>query len=131
MHITKLQKILWLLQIPVYILLLKFVLSFIMRVDGVSDTLESIFSTLIWIFVLSFILSGIVSCCIVAFTYFKKNRVPLLIVFLIASTSLFVYIFKYSAHLMFIIIPVVVVLYHVVIFSSIENPNLRNNEKYL
>ncbi len=127
MQISKLQKFLWLLQIPVYILLLKFVLSFIMRVDGVSDTLDNIFSAMLWVFVVSFILSGIVACCIVAFTYFKKNRVLLLIVFLLTSAALFVYIFKYSAHLMFIIIPAVVVLYHIVIFSaaasSVDNTN--------
>ncbi|MBE2219731.1 MAG: hypothetical protein IAE90_16085 [Ignavibacteria bacterium] len=121
---TKLQKILWLLQIPVYILLLKFVLSFFVKVEGVSDSLDGIFSAMLWVFVVSFIHSGIVSCYILAFTYFKKNRVPLLIVFLIASAALFVYIFKFSAHLMFIIIPAVVVLYHVVIFTSLENPSL-------
>lgn len=118
MQITKLQKILWLLQIPVYILLLKFVLSFFTKVDGVSETLDNIFSTLLWVFVVSFILSGIVSCYIAAYGFFKKNRLPLLIIFLLASAVLFVYIFKYSAHLMFIIIPAVVVLYHIVIFST-------------
>lgn len=118
MQIINLQKILWLLQLPVYILLLKFVLSFIIKVDGVSDTLDSVFSALRWVFAVTFVLSGIVSCYIAAYGFFRKNRLPLLIIFLIASAVLFVYIFKYSAHLMFIIIPAVVVLYHVVIFSA-------------
>ncbi len=118
MQIGKLQKILWILQIPVYILLLKFLLSFFVKVDGTSESIDSIFSALLWIFAVSFMLSGVLSCFILAYGFFKKNRLPLLILFLLASTVLFVYIFKYSAHLMFIIIPAVVVLYHVVIFST-------------
>ena len=118
MQITKLQKILWLLQIPVYILLLKFVLSFFIKFDGVSDSLDNFFSIMLWVLAVSFILSGVVSCFIVVIGYFKKNRIILLFLALIILSSLFVYIFKYSAHLMFILIPAVVVLYHVVIFSS-------------
>ena len=118
MQIRTLQKILWILQIPIYILLLKFLLSFFVKVDGISESIDSIFSALLWIFAVSFMLSGVLSCFIVVYGFFKKNRLPLLILFLLASTVLFVYIFKYSAHLMFIIIPAVVVLYHVVIFSS-------------
>lgn len=118
MHITKLQKILWLLQIPVYILLVKFVFSFFIKVDGVSDSLDSFFSIMLWVLAVSFILSGVVSCFIVVLGYFKRSRIILLVVSLITLSLLIVYIFKYSAHLMFIIIPAVVVLYHVVIFSS-------------
>ncbi|HMT10317.1 MAG TPA: hypothetical protein PKA39_01690 [Ignavibacteria bacterium] len=118
MQIRTLQKILWILQIPIYILLLKFLLSFFVKVDGISESIDSIFSALLWIFAVSFMLSGVLSCFIVVYGFFKKNRLPLLILFLLASAALFVYIFKYSAHLMFIIIPAVVVLYHVVIFST-------------
>jgi len=106
----------------VYILALKFVLSFFFKVDGDSQTIESLFNYLLWAFVFTFIASGIVSVVMLVLAY-AKNSVLLFLAVSIALLAIFyTYLFNFAGHFMFIIIPLIVVLYHVVIFTVFAAP---------
>lgn len=116
-HINSLRKILIYLQIPVYLLALKFVLSFFMKVDGVSESIDSIFNYLLWVLVFAFVASGVVAAVMVVLAYAKKNVMLYIILSIIALAVLFTVLFNIAGHWMFIVIPFIVVLYHVVIFT--------------
>ncbi|MBE2227101.1 MAG: hypothetical protein IAE93_07165 [Ignavibacteria bacterium] len=121
-QLNTLRKILIYLQIQVYILALKFVLSFFFKVDGVSQTIESFFNYLLWAFVFTFIASGIVAAVMLVLAYAKKNVLLYIILSIIALSVLFTVLFNFTGHWMFIVIPFIVVLYHVVIFTVFAAP---------
>ena len=112
-----LRKILIYLQIPVYILALKFVISFFFKIDGVSESIDNIFTYLLWVLVFAFVASGIVAAIMIVLAYAKRNILLYLALALVALAVLFTYLFSFAGHWMFFVIPVIVVLYHVVIFS--------------
>jgi hypothetical protein len=112
-----LRKILIYLQIPVYILALKFVVTFFMKVDGVSESIDNIFTYLLWVLVIAFVASGVVAAIMIVLAYAKKNVLLYLAVSIALLAVLFTYLFNFAGHWMFIVIPVIVVLYHVVIFT--------------
>ena len=116
-RLNLLRKILTYLQIPVYILALKFVLSFFLKVEGVSENIDSFFDSFLWVFVISFMASGIIAVLIIVLAYAKKNILLYAVLSIIALAVLFTYLFKFAGHLMFISIPFIVVLYHAVIFT--------------
>ena len=126
-HINSLRKILIYLQIPVYLLALKFVLSFFVKVDGVSENIDTIFNYLLWVLVFAFIASGIVAAVIVVLAYAKKNVLLYIILFIITLAVLFTILFNFAGHWMFIVIPFIVVLYHMVIFTVFGKNEIAEN----
>lgn len=123
-------KILIYLQIPVYILLIKYLVSFIVKIDGSSESVDMIFTYVLWIMLVCFVLSGIISSVLLISVYFRKKILFAAIAFLLGIILLYTYIFNFAAHWMFILIPVIVVLYHVVIFTVYgkmdENPEVTS-----
>ena len=122
-----LRKILIYLQIPVYILALKFVVTFFFKVDGVSESIDNIFSYFLWVLLFAVIASGIVSAIMIVLAYAKKNILLFLALSLVALAVLFTYIFSFAGHWMFFVIPVIVVLYHVVIFTVFGKTESHEN----
>lgn len=118
-----LRKILIYLQIPVYILALKFVVTFFFKVDGVSESIDNIFNYFLWVLLFAVIASGIVAAIMIVLAYAKKNVLLYLALSIVALAVLFTYIFSFAGHWMFFVIPVIVVLYHVVIFTVFSNEN--------
>ena len=111
-------KILLYLQIPLYILVLKFLLTFFVKIDGLSEQVDSAFNILLYIYVFCFIVSGIVSLIIIFRLYVKQNTTAYMIAAILAALIGFTYLFTYSGHYMFIIVPVIAVIYHGIIFSA-------------
>lgn len=126
-HINSLRKILIYLQIPVYLLALKFILSFFIKVDGVSENIDTIFNYLLWVLVFAFIVSGVVAAVMVVLAYTKKNVLLYIILLIIILAVLFTILFNFAGHWLFIVIPFIVVLYHVVIFTVIGKDELPVN----
>lgn len=122
-----LRKILIYLQIPVYILALKFVISFFFKVDGVSENIDNIFTYLLWVLVIAFVASGIVAALMIVLAYAKKNVLLYLALLIVVLAVLFTYLFNFAGHWMFIVIPVIVVLYHVVIFTVFGKTESHEN----
>lgn len=122
-----LRKILIYLQIPVYILALKFVISFFLKVDGVSENINNIFTYLLWVLVIAFVASGIVAALMIVLAYAKKNVLLYLALLIVVLAVLFTYLFNFAGHWMFIVIPVIVVLYHVVIFTVFGKTESHEN----
>lgn len=122
-----LRKILIYLQIPVYILALKFVISFFLKVDGVSENIDNIFTYLLWVLVIAFVASGIVAALMIVLAYAKKNVLLYLALLIVVLAVLFTYLFNFAGHWMFIVIPVIVVLYHVVIFTVFGKTESHEN----
>ncbi|NOS84124.1 MAG: hypothetical protein HOP31_03190 [Ignavibacteria bacterium] len=118
-----LRKILIYLQIPVYILAVKFVVTFFFKVDGVSESIDNIFNYFLWVLLFAVIVSGIIAAIMIVLAYAKKNILLFLALSLIALAVLFTYLFSFAGHWMFFVIPVIVVLYHVVIFTVFSNEN--------
>ena len=100
-----------------YILALKFVLTFFLKIDGISESIDNIFNYFLWVFVITFLASGIVASIIIILAYAKKNVLLYIILSIITLAVLFTVLFNFAGHWMFIVIPFVVVLYHVVIFT--------------
>ena len=123
-HLNILRKILIYLQIPVYILALKFVLSFFINVDGITESIDGFFDSFLWVFVISFIVSGIISAFILVLVYAKRNILLYVVLAIIALSVLFTYLFKFAGHWMFVSIPIIVVLYHVVIFTVFSKSDI-------
>ncbi len=123
-------KILICLQIPVYILLVKYLVSFFVKVDGSSESIDMVFTYVLWIMLVCFVLSGLISSILLIYIYFRKKILFAVIAFLLGLIMVYTYIFNYAAHWMFILIPVIVVLYHVVIITVYgkmdEEPELRS-----
>lgn len=111
-------KILLYLQIPLYILVLKFLLTFFVKIDGLSEQVDSAFNILLYIYVFCFIVSGIVSLIIIFRLHVKQNTTAYMIAAILAALIGFTYLFTYSGHYMFIIVPAIVVIYHGIIFSA-------------
>lgn len=122
-----LRKILIYLQIPVYILALKFVISFFLKVDGVSENIDNIFTYLLWVLVFAFVASGVIAALMIVLAYAKKNVVLFLALSIVALAVLFTYIFSFAGHWMFFVIPVIIVLYHVVIFTVFGKTESHEN----
>ncbi|HMQ80632.1 MAG TPA: hypothetical protein PKE39_11415 [Ignavibacteria bacterium] len=112
-----LRKILIYLQIPVYILAVKFVVSFFFKVDGVSESIDNIFNYFLWVLVFAIVASGIVAAIMIVLAYAKRNVLLYLALALVALAVLFTYLFNFAGHWMFFVIPLIVVLYHAVIFT--------------
>lgn len=122
-----LRKILIYLQIPVYILALKFVVTFFFKVDGVSDSIDNIFTYLLWVLVFAFVASGIVAAVMIVLAYAKKNVLLFLALSIVVLAVLFTYLFNFAGHWMFFVIPVIVVLYHIVIFTVFGKTESHEN----
>ncbi len=125
--LNSLRKILIYLQIPVYILALKFVLSFFIKVDGVSESIDTIFNYLLWVLVFAFIASGVVASVMIVLAYSKKNVLLYIILSIITLAVLFTVLFNFAGHWMFIVIPFIVVLYHAVIFTVFGKNEIAEN----
>lgn len=126
-QLRKLRKILIYLQIPVYILALKFVLTFFLKIDGISENIDNIFNYFLWVFVITFLASGIVASIIIILAYAKRNVMLYIILSIIALAVLFTVLFNFAGHWMFIVIPFIVVLYHVVIFTVFGKNEIAEN----
>lgn len=124
-----LRKILIYLQIPVYILALKFVVTFFIKIDGVSENIDNIFNYLLWVLVIVFVASGIVAAIMIVLAYAKKNVLLYLALSIVLLAVLFTYLFSFAGHWMFFVIPVIIVLYHVVIFAVHDKTELSDTAK--
>ncbi len=123
-----LRKILIYLQIPVYILVLKFVVTFFFKVDGVSESIDNVFNYFLWVLLFAVIASGIVAAIMIVLAYAKKNVLLYLALSIVMLAVLFTYLFNFAGHWMFFVIPVIVVLYHVVIFTVFGKTESTGND---
>lgn len=124
-----LRKILIYLQIPVYILVLKFVVTFFIKIDGVSESIDNIFTYLLWVLVIAFIASGVVAAIMIVLAYATKNVLLYLALSIVLLAVLFTYLFSFAGHWMFFVIPAIIVLYHVVIFAVHDKTELSDPAK--
>ena len=111
-------KVLLYLQFPVYLLLLKFIVSFFFNIDGQSVLVDKFFSYIIWSFAVYVVISGVVSLIILILLFAKKNLLYISTGSFLALIICFTLLFGYTGHMLFFIIPFIVVLYHAVLFST-------------
>ncbi len=106
-------------QLPLYALLLIFVIAFFTGAKDGSETMVSITDILLRITIFSFCISCIVSIAILLMVNRNERKA---FNYSIAASVLLVavlyYLYYYGAHILFIAVPLVIVLYHALMFSS-------------
>ena len=111
-------KVLLFSQIPLYILLVIFIISFFTGIKDSSETMNSITNLLLSVVFFSFCISCLISILILLILNRNNKRhlhTQLATVVLVASLYILYY---YGAHLLFVVIPFVIVLYHALMFST-------------
>ncbi|MEO8512858.1 MAG: hypothetical protein ABI543_04820 [Ignavibacteria bacterium] len=111
-------KVLLVSQLPLYVLLVMFIISFFTGAKNGSETMNSLTDTLLSIVFISFCISCFASVLILLLL--NRNNKKALTYSVAASVVLVagLYIlYYYGAHLLFIAIPFVIVLYHALMFS--------------
>lgn len=117
------------LQIPLYILVIKFLLSFFIKIDNVSEQIDSVFNFVLYIYLVCFVLSGIISLIILLRLYIKQYSPALLIAAILLLLIGFTLLYNYSGHLMFVIVPVIAVIYQIILVTAYGR-NITENGKY-
>jgi hypothetical protein len=112
-------KVLLISQLPLYALLIIFIISFFTGIKDGSETMNSITDVLLSIVFYSFCISCLISVIILlvlnrnnkkAFNYSIAASVVL-------AAGLYL-LYNYGAHILFVAIPFIIVMYHALMFST-------------
>lgn len=106
-------------QIPLYILLISFIITFFTGNKDQSETIIAITDILLKIVFISFCISCLVLILIlVILNRDSKKALTYSIAGSILILAALYILFYYAAHIMFVAVPVVIVLYHAVLFTT-------------